>query len=149
MMEIGKLAAEKVMRKKFSKLRGDDKIPKVIKTFVKEDANVIPVFEKNRFIGEIHELDILKLVVDPKEVPDEEIMILGFELDMGYFAKTAADIVRRHEISISPKTKIKDASLIMLKQNVKSIPVIKNKKLVGILREKDILDRIVKRGMKK
>ncbi|MCK4497563.1 MAG: CBS domain-containing protein [Candidatus Aenigmarchaeota archaeon] len=149
MHKIGKLPAEKLMRKRFPKIKINDKISKVIKTLLKTDTSVVPVFEGRKFIGEIHELDMLKIVVDTKEIPEEEIITLGFGLDMGYFAKTARDIVRRHEISISSKTKIKEASFIMLKEGVKSLPVMKNKRLVGILTERDILKRVMKKGLEK
>lgn len=149
MDKVKELPVEKVMRKKFNKVKTSDKISKIIKLFLRSDITVLPVFESRKFIGEIHELDLLKLVVDPKEIPEEEIVVLGFGMDMGYFAKTAGDMVRRHNVSVSPDTKIKEASYTMLKENVKAIPVIKNKRLVGILTERDILNRIVKRGMKK
>jgi len=149
MHKIGELPAEKLMRKRFYKIKIDDKIQKVVRTLLRGDTSVVAVFHGRRFIGEIHELDLLKLVVDPKEIPEEEIITLGFGLDMGYFAKTARDIVRRHEISISPKTKIKEASFIMLREGVKSLPVMKNKRLLGILTERDIMKRVMKRGLEK
>lgn len=149
MHKVGELEAKKLMRKRFSKADVDDDIKKVIKIFLNTDANVIAVFDGRKFVGEIHELDMLKLAVDPKEIPEEEIIILGFGMDMGYFAKTARDIVRRHEVSITPETKIKDASFIMLKENVKSLPVMKGDKLLGILTEKDILKKVIDRGKKK
>lgn len=149
MHRIGELPAEKLMRKRFSKVKTNDKVSKVIKLLINSDSSVLPVFEGRKFVGEIHELDLLKLVVDPKDIPEEEVITLGFGLDMGYFAKTAGDIVRRHEISISPKTKIKEASFIMLKEGVKSLPVMKKKRLIGIITERDILNKVIKRGLEK
>ncbi|MFC2143790.1 HPP family protein [Candidatus Aenigmatarchaeota archaeon] len=149
MEKIKELPVEKVMRKKFNRVKISDKISKIIKLFLRSDITVLPVFDGKKFAGEIHELDLLKLVVDPKEIPEEEIVVLGFGMDMGYFAKTAGDIVRRHNVSVSPNTKIKEASYTMLKENVKAIPVIKNKILVGILTERDILNRVIKEATKK
>ena len=148
MQKIGEFPAEKLMTKKFPRIKISDKIPEIMRLLVKGKSNVLPVFFKRKFIGEIHEIDLLKLAVNPKEIPEEEVVTLGFGLDMGYFAKTAGDLVRKHEITISPKTKIKEAAFIMVKEDVKSLPVVKNKRFLGILRERDIIKAIMKRGLR-
>ena len=149
MHKVGELPAEKLMRRRFSRVNTTDDIKDVIRILLKGDTSVVTVFYRNKFVGEIHELDILKLAVDPREIPKEEVITLGVSVDMGYFAKTAEDIVRRHEIAISPETKIKEASFTMLKSGLRAIPVMKDSKLLGILMERDILKRIVERRLEK
>ncbi len=148
MHRIGELPAVKVMRKRFPRLKASDGIKRVISALLKTDASVVPVFEKGRFKGEVHELDLLKLMVDPREIPEDEIVVLGFGMDMGYFARKAGDIMRRHSLSASPGTKVKDVSYTMLRENVKAIPVIERGRLLGIITERDILKRAMKEGVK-
>jgi CBS domain-containing protein len=145
MDKVGELTARELMRKRFSKINTTDEIKKVIRALLDGDAGVVAVFYRNKFVGEIHELDLLKLAVDPKKIPSEDIVPLGVGLDMGYFAKIAGDIVRRHDIIIGPETRVSEAAYIMLKQGVKAVPVMEDKKLLGILTERDILRMITRR----
>jgi predicted transcriptional regulator len=149
MHKVGELPVEKFMRRRFSRVATNDDIKEVVRILLRGDTSVVAVFYRNKFVGEIHELDLLKLAVDPRKIPKEEVITLGVGVDMGYFAKTAGDIVRRHEIKISPETKIKDACFTMLKSGVRAIPVMKDNKLLGIVMERDILKKIVKRRLEK
>ena len=136
----------KFVKKKFLKVRARDSIKKVIRIFEKEDISVLPVFKGKKFMGEIHEIDLLKLLVNIKDIPEEDVTSLGFTVDMGYIAKTAEQIMRRHDIILEPKTKVKDAAYTMLKEGVSKIPVMKKKSLIGILSEKKLLEELIKRG---
>jgi len=147
--KFGQLPVKDIMNKRFRKVHINDRIPKVCRQVFRCESNVLPVFGGGKFIGEIHEIDLLKLAIEPKDIPEEELIPLGFGIDMGFFAKTARDIVRRHEITVKPDTKIKDAAFMMFKEGVRSIPVIENGKLLGILTERDILKKILKRGLKR
>ena len=117
-----------------------------LKIFEKEDISVLPVMKGNKFVGEIHDVDLLKLLVNIKDVPEEDITSLGFSVDMGYIAKTAEDIMRRHDIVLEPITKVKDAAYTMLKEGVSKIPVMRKNSLLGILSEKKLLEELLKRG---
>ena len=145
MEEFKEMTVDKFIKKQFLKVRAKDSIKKVIRIFEKEDISVLPVMKGKKLIGEIHEIDLLKLLVDLKDIPEEDVTSLGFSVDMGYIAKTAEQIMRRHDIIIEPKTKIKDAAYTMLKEGVSKIPVMKKKSLIGILSEKKLLEELIKR----
>lgn len=55
-----------------------------------------------------------------------------------------ADLMTRTPITIGPKKSLHDAAKIMVKKRVGFIPIVDNKKLVGILSQKDILWAILK-----
>jgi CBS domain-containing protein len=139
---------DKVVKKRFTKVGPGTPIKQIIKIFDRTGFNVIPVIKGRRFLGEIHKVDLLKLLVDMKQIPEEDIVSLGFGMDFGYVAKKAEHIMRRHEIALSPDTKVKDAAYTMLKEGVTTIPVMDKKRLVGIVSEMEILEELMKGGKK-
>ena len=146
MEDFREMPVNKFVKKQFLRVKTKDSIEKIIKIFEKEDISVLPVMKGNKFVGEIHDVDLLKLLVNIKDVPEEDITSLGFSVDMGYIAKTAEDIMRRHDIVLEPITKVKDAAYTMLKEGVSKIPVMRKNSLLGILSEKKLLEELLKRG---
>ena len=55
------------------------------------------------------------------------------------------DIMTRNFISISPSTNLNQCSKIILKNKLNTLPIINNKKLVGIITTKDILWAVTKK----
>ena len=146
MEDIKEMTIDRFIKKKFFKVRINDPIDKIIKIFGKGKISVIPVMKGKKFVGEIHVVDLLKLLVDMKDVPEEDVTSLGFTIDTGYIAKNAKDIMRSHEVVLEPSTKVKDAAFNMLKKEVAMIPVMKDNSLLGILTERKLLEEFLKRG---
>lgn len=143
--DIGELLVEKAMRKKFNKVHPSTTIKKLVELFHSPRINSVPVFDrKSNFIGEVHQLDLLKLIVDPTKIPNEEIISMGFDIDFGYFAKTAKDVMRRHEITLEKGDKLQEAAYAMRKEGVTTIPIVENGKVVGLLTSQDLLDMVLK-----
>jgi len=68
MRHIAKLKVKDLMQK-LKSVEEDTKIPEVIKVFEKDDTDAIAVVSKEgEFIGDIHQHDLLKLLIDPKDV---------------------------------------------------------------------------------
>ena len=55
-----------------------------------------------------------------------------------------ADLMTRTPITISPRKSLHDAAKLMVKKRVGFIPIVEDKKLVGILSQKDILWAIIR-----
>ncbi len=146
---IGKKRAGDLLRKRFPKLNIDDSLYTVFKKFDKTDLNILPVFKGKKFVGEVHEIDLLKVIVNPDKLLRRDIIQFRFSVDFGYFAKKAADIMTRHELSIKEKDLVEDAAYVMLKEGVRCMPVFRKKKLIGILTEVDLINKIVKKGLLK
>jgi predicted transcriptional regulator len=104
---------------------------------------------KGNFSGDIHQHDLLKLLIDPKDVSWNEVTgLFGRIVDMGYFAESAKDLMHRHEITVSPETTIRKTVSLMFKHNLDAIPVLKSGKFVGMITELEILDEIFKHNKK-
>ena len=93
-------------------------------TMLKEGVGSIVVRDKEILLGIISEKDIVEKVIAK-----------------GLNAKTtkAKDIMVKNLITISPDVDIYDALLLMGHEEIRKLPVVENKKLVGFLTTKDIL----------
>ncbi len=145
MRHIANLTVKDLMRK-LKTVKVTAKIPEVIKVFDNAKTDAVAVVGKNnKFLGDIHQHDLLKLLIDPNDLSWDEVTgIFGRYVDMGYFAETAKDLMHRHELTVTPETTIRKVVSLMFKHNVDALPVVKNKKLVGMITELEILDKIIK-----
>ena len=144
MLKIGELPVTKVMERKFSRLKPSDPISQALKMFSKEKVATLPVFKGDRFVGQVDKLDLLKRVVDPKRVPKEDIIELGFDVDFGYFARKVSDVMLKESRTVDPSAKVKDVAYIMLEEGDSLIPVVDKGKTIGIVRPDNILKKMVK-----
>ncbi len=140
MKKIGLDPVKKHMRKKFPTLKPSDSISKAVKVFSGTTLSAIPIVSKGKFVGELHESDLLKLAVDPTRVPEAKVVMSG----MAFFAKKVSDLMNQHEDTISPNTSISEAAWEMLLDNDALIAVTDNGKLVGVIARQDIVNRMVK-----
>jgi len=140
MNPIGKEPVKKVMRKKFPKLSVSDSVEKAARVFSKTSLNAIPVLRRNKFVGELHERDLLDLAVDVHRIPEFKVIRSG----MAFFAKKVGDLMSEHEDVISPDARVSDAALMMMMDDDSIIPVVDKRKLVGVIARQDIVDRLVR-----
>src|SRR3989344_6123801 len=52
-----------------------------------------------------------------------------------------ADAMSRHVDHVLPDTKVKDVSLLIFGRGINGVPVCKNRKVIGFITERDILDQ--------
>ena len=92
-------------------------------------------------MGIVNEQDLLKLVIDPRDISEQEILTEPL-LGMSFFPKTIKDIMKKCHASVSPKDTIRAAALKMYRNKQQVLPVIDNGKLVGILSQDDIFEAL-------
>lgn len=139
MKPIGKEPVKKVMRKRFPRLNVSDPVKKAARVFSKTSLNAIPVFRRNKFVGELHERELLSLAVDVQKIPEFEAIRSG----MAFFAKRVGDLMSEHGDAISPNAKVSDAALMMMMGDDTIIPVMEKGKLVGVITRQDIVGKLV------
>jgi CBS domain-containing protein len=110
-------------------------------------------------VGIISESDIIKTLTthdediniilpspfDLIELPlKTTLKIEEFKEDIQNALKTKVkDVMTKDVITISPDTSINDAANIMVKNNIKRLPVIKNDTLVGIITRGDLMEALI------
>lgn len=145
MKKIRKLKVKDVMRDVKS-VKAATSISKLISIFEKEDSDAIVVVdEKGDFVGDVHKRDLLKLLVDPQDISWEEVVgPFGRNLDVAYFASKVKDLMRTHEITVSPENKVEDIVRLMFRHGLEVVPVVENGDFVGMVTELELLENIYK-----
>ena len=138
----------------------DNNIMDVIELFRKHKISGAPVVDNdNVIVGIISESDIIKTLTthdediniilpspfDLIELPlKTTLKIEEFKEDIQNALKTKVkDVMTKDVITISPDTSINDAANIMVKNNIKRLPVIKNDTLVGIITRGDLMEALI------
>lgn len=88
--------------------------------------------QEKELVGVITEHDVLS-VLAPKDFPSYVFGMPDISSIQHGTAKTAEDVMSNRVITCNPDDKIIDALMRMLKYNLRRLPVIKDKKLVGEL----------------
>ena len=128
------------------KVYPDDSIEKVRRLFKKNpEVHALIVINKNgKFLGEVHELDVLAPLV-PEDLLDEEEVVgaLGFGYQKKFFAKKVKAIMRTHQFTTNIDTDIKKIAYLMYKEEIRVVPVLgKTGKVRGILHIGNIIRSI-------
>ena len=150
---------ESVMKKPIV-VNQNSNIGDVIELFRKHKISGAPVVDdNNNLVGIVSESDIIKTLTthdediniilpspfDLIELPlKTTLKIEEFKEDMQNALKTKVkDVMTKDIITISPDTSINDAANIMVKNNIKRLPVIKNDTLVGIITRGDLMEALI------
>jgi tRNA nucleotidyltransferase (CCA-adding enzyme) len=129
---LPKLKVEQVMTKKVMIIDKDASIEELVKNFRKYDYHAFPVLSGEKLIGIVTKTDILK--------------ILGREKLGDVLASHINDIMTALPSTISPDMYIGDAVNVMLKRRIRTLPVVKNDRLVGLISHSDVIKHILKRS---
>ncbi|MFB6292393.1 MAG: HPP family protein [Candidatus Nanohaloarchaea archaeon] len=105
--------------------------------------NTLIVRKDGDFVGEIHENSLMRLLI-PEEKLDEEKVIgfLGLSFDRSYVAEKAEDLMTRHEVTVSPDEEIGEIAFLMEKEDVRSVPVREDGKVIGVVHEDQLVEEI-------
>lgn len=116
-----------VMSKDVKVVRLDSSVKEVVATMNKFDIGSIMVVQSKRPVGIITERDVLRRVVQPCLAPE---------------TLTAKQVMTRPVVTISETASIEEAAKLMTKKKIKKLPVMNERKLVGIVTLTDIVTKV-------
>lgn len=87
--------------------------------------------------GLVTESDLMKMISKPTTYMG--VGGMGYRSLFFRSAETVKDIMARNVISISPDAKLEEAARIMLSNKIRHLPVVKDKKCIGMLSIRNIL----------
>lgn len=120
----------------------DASIEEILSLFGKHAYHIFPVVNrKNELVG-IIDLDVILEILLLCMMPREKYTHFTAVRSLGTKAR---EIMTTYPITISLSSTFKDASEIMMKYRLDRICVIENRKLVGIVSKRDIIEEIYKR----
>lgn len=129
--------------RRFVSVCKDTSIEEVLKKFNRLHSSILPVVDsEGRLVGKIRKSDLMKLFVDPKDIPEEHIA--GARIDFGYIALQASEIMSKYGAVASEGMPVHKAAVMMMKHHLTSMPVVdENDKLVGILCGDSIIEEVL------
>ena len=131
----------------------DTSVKDVVSKLIDNNLTGIPVMEKGEMVGIITESDLIMqkatihmpayiqllnsflYLEDPDDVGDELKKIL---------ATKASGLMTEDVVSVSPEDDVSDLATIIEEEHINPVPVLKDKKLVGIVARSDIVKLLAK-----
>ncbi|MFN7106320.1 MAG: CBS domain-containing protein, partial [Pyrobaculum sp.] len=93
-----------------------------IEIMAKNNIGFLPVTEEGKLVGVISETDVMKIVA------------AGGDLD-----KPVLQYMVKNAITVSKETPLRDAAELMVRHNIRHLPVVEDGKVVGVISVRDIL----------
>lgn len=145
--DIRQAPIKEIMTEDFYRLDKDSSIKEVLELFDEHETECFAVVDQDdNFLGDVHERDLIKFAINPKYMSEHDIIgYLGTKIDESYFADDVKDIMETHEVTASPQDKVEEVVLEMWKEGLRSIPVIEENKIKGIVFDRDVIDKVVER----
>lgn len=131
------MRVEELMTSKVFTVSQHDLIDRVFFLIHYEKIRHIPVVEKGKVIGIVSDRDMYK-ALGPKS-NSNAIETSHSNTELNVVPKKVMNIMRRGVITVGPDALASEAAGIMADNKIGALPVVKDKKLVGILSATDIL----------
>ena len=120
-----------------------DSIAVARQLMAKHRVNQLPVLEQDHLIGIVTDLDIRDAY------PTSMMINRGEEIDQFAEKVTVEEVMSRDIFVVRPETPLEKAVSLLRKHRIGSLPVVKNRQLVGIITRSDILDFVLSRNGKR
>lgn len=126
------------MTKKVVSVTADNNVVEAIKSMKEKKVKHLPVVDgSGKVVGILSDRDIKEFT--PSKVSSFEVRELNYIL---YTTKVKA-IMKKKVFTTSPMTPIEEAALTMLENDIGCLPVVENKKLAGIISDRDLFRVLV------
>ena len=104
------------------------------------NTKIFIITDKNKkFIGDIHENDLFYMLI-PNESYEDIGIDLAFDLEKKFFAKTAKQVMRKHDTTCKQDDEIIDVALNFARVEINEMPVLNEKEqVVGVIDQGTIL----------
>lgn len=109
----------------------------ILKTAKKhKDVQIFIVADKDKnFLGDIHENDLFYMLI-PNRLYSQIGSDLEWDLERKFFAKTAKELMRKHDICCLEDDDVMDVVLKFARVEVNEMPVLnKQNKVVGVINQ--------------
>ncbi|WP_292388669.1 CBS domain-containing protein [Methanosarcina sp. UBA5] len=118
------VSVAEVMNKAVIVMDINSDIPTIAREMISRDAGSVIITENGKAMGIITERDFVKGIVTEDRKPGEV---------------KASEILSTPLITVEPETSIVEVSEIMLKANIKRLPVLEKGRIIGLISNTDIL----------
>jgi CBS domain-containing protein len=110
---------------------------------LKDAENTLIVKEDDKFAGEVHEHDLMNVLIPEKRLDEEKVIgILGLSFNKSYVAEKVEDLMTHHEVTVGPDEEIGEIAFLMDREDVSAIPVKENDEIIGVVHENQLVKEI-------
>lgn len=147
------MKVREIMTKTVHTAKPDDSITKVAALIYGYKVSGVPIVnDQDELVGIISEKDILKAIYPTyTEFHEDMSHSMDFEeMEKRYRDVTnlkAEDLMTKDIIAVTPDTPVLKVASLMVLKRIRRIPVVENKKLVGIVSQGDIHQAIFKKEL--
>jgi len=130
------MLVDQIMSQNLHTVLPDDNLKVLSRIFKEVSYHHLPVVSEDKLLlGIISDRDVSRNMSPFLDTEDER------DCDRELFKRTADDIMSIDPITVSPTTRIKTASILLLEHNFSCLPIVdEDGKIVGLLTWKDILN---------
>jgi CBS domain-containing protein len=111
------------------------RLKEVANVLVTHGISAVPVVEDGQLVGIVSEADLvpLELAPDPRAhlIPPADLPV--------HLPKVAAEVMTRMVVALPEQADVADAGRLMLERRIKSIPIVRGRRVVGIVARRDLL----------
>lgn len=127
-----------IMTTDFTTVNVDESLKKAGDILFANKFKHLPVLEKGELVGIISKTDIKRMSFA------DELGSQEFEADRAVFEMlTVSQVMVKAPFVLNSNTTIKDAAEVLAKKEFRSIPIVDNEKLVGIVTTKDLIKHLL------
>ena len=149
------MLAKDIMTHQVITVSPDQLVPEVAKLLIENRISGVPVVSAdNELMGIVSEGDLLSKELSVKSPPI--LSILGgfiylespsrFEAELRKVtAVKVADLMTKKVVSVTEDTPVSEVASIMVEKKINRVPVLRHKKLVGIITRADIVRSLLER----
>jgi CBS domain-containing protein len=128
-----RMKVEDIMAKEVATLQIDDELSLAEDIMRLGRIRHLPVTEGDKIVGIISERDLFRASL-------ASVIDYDYQIKRDYMKTVVIkEVMKTDLITVEPRTSIKEAAQLMLDQKIGCLPVVKGKKLVGLVTETDIL----------
>ena len=119
----------------------DMPLKEVADLLVRHGISAVPVAEDGELVGIVSEADLvpLELAPDPRAhlIPPADLP--------GHLPKVAGEAMTREVVALAEEADAAEAGRLMLERRIRSIPVVRGRRVVGIVARRDLLKVLARR----
>jgi CBS domain-containing protein len=116
-------------------------LKEVAALLVRHGISAVPVVDDDELVGIVSEADLVPLEL----APDPRAHLIPPADPPGRLPKVAAEVMTHAVIALPEDADTAEAGRLLLERRIKSIPVVKGRRVVGIVARRDLLEVLARR----
>lgn len=115
-------------------------LKEVANLLVEHEISAVPVVEHDELVGIVSEADLVPLEL----APDPRAHLAPVPAPPGHLPRVVAEVMTREVVALPERADAAEAGRLMLERGIKSIPVVRERRVVGIVARRDLLKALAR-----